>query len=104
MDNKKLKFKRLAKEIYGTCPGNTNDKQKQLFQMQLINTVDKNKTFFTKRQQVEAKRARELLNSVRFQSVEDIKVAIRMNLIRNNLVTNKYVHWIQRFMVQILAN
>ena len=53
MDNKKLKFKRLAKEIYGTCPGTTNDKQKQLFQMQLINTVDKNKTFFTKRQQVE---------------------------------------------------
>ena len=58
LDNKKVKFKIPSKEIYGTCPGTTYDKQKQLFQMQLINTVDKNKTFFTKRQQVEAKRAR----------------------------------------------
>ena len=40
------------------CPGTTNDKQKQLLKMHIINTVDENKTFFTKRQQAETKRAR----------------------------------------------
>ena len=38
------------------CPGTTDDEKKQLFQMQLINTVDKNKIFFTKRQQAKSKR------------------------------------------------
>ena len=50
MKNKKVKFKRPANRIYGTCPGTTNDEKKQLLQIQIINTVDKNKTFFTKRQ------------------------------------------------------
>ena len=45
VDNKKLNFKRLAKIIYGMCPGTTNDNKKQLFQMQPINTVDKDKIF-----------------------------------------------------------
>ena len=58
MDNKKVKFKRIANRIYGRCPGTTDDEQKQLSQMQLINTVDKNKTFFTERKQEEYKRAR----------------------------------------------
>ena len=38
------------------CPGTTDDEKKQLFQMQLINTVDKNKIFFNKRQQAKSKR------------------------------------------------
>ena len=60
VDKNKVQLKRLAKIIYEMCPGTTNDKQKQLLQMQLINNVDKNKTFFTKCQQAEAKRSREL--------------------------------------------
>ena len=58
-----------------------------------MNTVDKNKTFFTERQQVESKRAIELFNLVGGRSVEDLKSAIRMNLNRNNQVTNKAVQW-----------
>ena len=56
MDNKKVKFKIPENRIYGMCPGTTDDEKKQLFQMQLINTVDKNKIFFNKRQQAKSKR------------------------------------------------
>ena len=45
VDNKKVKLKRIANRIYEMSPGTTNDDQKQLLQMQLINTFDK-KIFF----------------------------------------------------------
>ena len=64
VDNKKVKFKRLSKRIYGMFPGTSNDKQKKLLQVQLINTVEENKKISTKCQQAEAKRARELFNLV----------------------------------------
>ena len=62
--NKKVKFKRIANIIYGMCPGTTDDEQKQLLKMQVINTVDENKTNF------------ELFNLVRCRSVEYLKAAI----------------------------
>ena len=74
------------------CLGTTNDKKRQLFQMQLINTIDKT-FFFTKHQQAEAKRARKLFNSVGCRSVDDLKSRIRMNLIIKNKVTNEAVQW-----------
>ena len=40
------------------CPGTTDDKQNQMLQMQLINTVDK-RTFSTERHKEEATRTRE---------------------------------------------
>ena len=61
--------------------------------MQLINTVDEKKIFFTKRQRAEAKKARELFISVGCLSVEYLKAAIRINYIKNNPVTNEAVHW-----------
>ena len=33
VDNKKVKFKRIPKRIYGMCPVTTNDDQKQLLKM-----------------------------------------------------------------------
>ena len=75
------------------CPGTTNDKQKQLLKMQPINTVERNKTFPTKRQQAEAKRARELFNLVGCQLVEYLKAAIQMNFIRDNPITNEADQW-----------
>ena len=75
------------------CPGTTDDKQKKLLQMQLMNTVEENKIFSTKCQQEEAKRARKLYNLVGCRSVEDLKLVIQMNLIRDNTVTNKAVQW-----------
>ena len=74
-------------------PGTTNDKQNKLLQMQLMNTVEENKTFSTTCQQAEAKRERELYNLVGCRSVGDLKLVIRMNLIRDNTVTNKAVQW-----------
>ena len=61
--------------------------------MQLNNIVDENKISCTKRQKLEAKRARELFNLVGCRSIEDFKVVIRMNLFKNNLVTNKAMQW-----------
>ena len=46
------------------CPGTTDDKQKKLLQMQLMNTVEENKKILTTFKQAEAKRARELFNLV----------------------------------------
>ena len=92
VNNKKVKFKRPANRIYVMCLGTTNDKKRQLFQMQLINTIDKT-FFFTKHQQAEAKRARKLFNSIGCRSVEDLKSRIRMNLIIKNTVTNEAVQW-----------
>ena len=37
---KEVNFKRTANRVYEMCPGTTHDEQKQLMQMQLINTVD----------------------------------------------------------------
>ena len=40
VNNKKVKFKRIANRIYGTCPGTTNENKQQLLQMQLLNTIE----------------------------------------------------------------
>ena len=44
-ENKKVKFNILANRIYEMCPVTTDDKQKQLLQMKIINTVDENNFF-----------------------------------------------------------
>ena len=74
-------------------PGTSNDKQKKLLQVQLINTVEENKKISTKCQQAEAKRARELFNLVGCQLVEYLKAAIQMNFIRDNPITNEANQW-----------
>ena len=44
VNDKKVNFNRLENIVYGMCPGTNDDKKNKLMQMQLINTVDKNKT------------------------------------------------------------
>jgi hypothetical protein len=53
--------------------------------------VDENKKFYTKRQFKRAKRARELLYSLGYPSINNIKVIIWMNAIKNNPVTTEDV-------------
>ena len=103
VDNKEVKFKRIANRIYGFCLVTTDDDQKQLLQMQLIYTVDR-KIFFTKRQQAGANRARELFNLVGCRSVEDIKAAIQINLIKIIQLTMNLCSGLQIFVVHILSN
>jgi hypothetical protein len=54
---------------------------------QFVNTVKKNKLFYTSRQFERAKRTRELYNTLGTPSLNDIKTIIQMNLINNNPVT-----------------
>jgi hypothetical protein len=48
--------------------------------------------FLSKRQQERAKKARELLEVMGTPTVDDLKAMIRMNLIKNNVVTTEDVN------------
>jgi hypothetical protein len=60
-------------------------------QAQFLETMDENKKFYTKRQFERAKRARELLYSLGYPSINDMKAIIQMNAIKNNPVTTEDV-------------
>jgi hypothetical protein len=57
----------------------------------LLETVDENKKFYTKHQFEQAKRARKLLYSLGYPSINDMKAMIQMNTIKNNPVTTEDV-------------
>jgi hypothetical protein len=59
---------------------------------QFLETVDENKKFYTKRQFEQAKQACELLYSLGYPSVNDMKAIIQMNAIKNNPVTTEDVN------------
>jgi hypothetical protein len=59
--------------------------------VQFLETVDENKKFYTKRQFKRAKRDRELLYSLGYPSINDMKAIIWMNAIKNNPVTTEDV-------------
>ena len=52
-------------------------------------SLDENKKFYTKRQFQQAKQACELLYSLRYLSINDMKAIIWMNAIKNNPVTTE---------------
>jgi hypothetical protein len=60
-------------------------------QAQFLETVDENKKFYTKCQFKRAKRARKLLYSLGYPSINDMKAIIWMNAIKNNPVTTEDV-------------
>ena len=79
-DNKTVRFNRLGKKLYVYKPSITK-------QLQLLNTVEENKTFFTQRQFDRAKRARDLYHALDTPSIQDFKAMLRMNSIIGNPVT-----------------
>ena len=52
-----------------------------------MNTIADDLTHFSQTQQAQAKRARELYHTLGIPSMKDLKHMIKMNLIRNNPVT-----------------
>jgi hypothetical protein len=64
-------------------------KQSNKTKVQLINTINKNKAFFTHCQFRQAKRAREFYLALRTPSIQDFKAILCMNFISNNPVTIK---------------
>lgn len=81
-NDKAVRFNRLHNNLYVFKPSIKT-------QVQLLNTVEENKTFFTQRQFERAKRARDLYHALGTPSVNDFKAMLRMNTIIGNPVTTE---------------
>ncbi|KAI2506113.1 Reverse transcriptase (RNA-dependent DNA polymerase) [Fragilaria crotonensis] len=81
-DDKAVRFTRLGNNLYVFKPPIKK-------QVQLLNTVEENKTFFTQRQFERAKRARDLYHALGTPSITDFKAMLRMNTIIGNPVTTE---------------
>ena len=79
---KLVRFTRLGNNLYVFKPPIKK-------QIQLLNTVEENKTFFTQRQFDRAKRARDLYHALGTPSINDFKAMLRMNTIIGNPVTTE---------------
>jgi hypothetical protein len=84
LSNKKVKFTKFDQGLYIYKP-----KIKQLIetQVQFINTINKNKAFFTHCRFEHAKQARELYHAYGTPSIQDFKAILCMNFISNYPVT-----------------
>jgi hypothetical protein len=88
---RKVKFKPLANGLYSLNPKKETQHQTHEGNFQMVNTLEENKNVFTPRQFERAKIARDLFHSLGCPSLMNLKVAIHMNLIRDNPVTTKDV-------------
>ena len=64
--------------------------------MALVNTIDKNKMFFTQKQYQRAKKARELFHALGTPSIKDFKNVIITNAIANNPVNQEDIDLAQQ--------
>ena len=78
--DKKIPFRKSAEGLYYYKPNITKKHS-------MVQTVEENKTFYSKRQVDRAKRARELLHALGCPSIADFKKAIKMNAIKDCPVT-----------------
>ena len=83
LPNKTVRFERIGNNLYVYKPRNKTIPQR----IQLLNTVNENKSFYTQRQFERAKRARDLYHALGTPSINDFKSILRMNMITNNPVT-----------------
>jgi len=93
MPDKTVKLKQFMNGLYAMDP---NDKES--FEMktqkpyQFLNTQEGNIRFMSARQQKRATLARELYESMGTPTVDDLKAMIRMNLMKNDVVTTAEVN------------
>ena len=80
-DDKTVRFARRGNNLYVIKP--------PIKGVQLLNTIEENKTFYTQRQFDKAKRARDLYHALGTPSIKDFKAMLRMNTITNNPVTTE---------------
>ncbi|KAI2501792.1 Reverse transcriptase (RNA-dependent DNA polymerase) [Fragilaria crotonensis] len=80
-DDKTVRFARRGNNLYVFKP--------PIKGVQLLNTIEENKTFYTQRQFDKAKRARDLYHALGTPSIKDFKAMLRMNTITNNPVTTE---------------
>jgi hypothetical protein len=92
MPDKIVKFKQFSNRLHVMDPNDKTSFEMKKKPYQFLTTVKDNMKFLSKRQQERAKKARELLEVMGTPTVDDVKAMIRMNLIRNNMVTTEDVN------------
>ncbi len=83
LTGKPVQFERLGNNLYVFTPPVKRNT------LQLLNTVEENKTFYTQRQFERAKRARDLYHALGTPLINDFKAILRMNTVTNNPVTTE---------------
>jgi hypothetical protein len=86
LPDKRIKFTKTDQGLYVFKP---KIRKTNRIESQFVNTIDKNKTFFTTQQVDKAKQARELYHALGTPSIQDFKAILCMNLIANNPVTTE---------------
>jgi hypothetical protein len=86
LPNKRIKFTKPDQGLYIFKP---KIKKTNRIGSPFVNTIDKNKIFFTTWQVDKAKQARELYHALGTPSIQDFKAILCMNLIATNLMTTE---------------
>ncbi len=90
--DKEVKFQCFGNNLYIYIPPQLKKNSEGILcQAQFISTLEENKTFYTKHQFEWARRACQLLHSLRNPLINDLKAIIWMNSIKNNPVTTEYI-------------
>jgi hypothetical protein len=85
MPDKTVRFERIGLNLYVYKPPMNKTKNR----VQLLNTVEENKSYYTQRQFERAKRARDLYHALGTPSIKDFKAMLRMNTVIGNPVTTE---------------
>ena len=101
LPDKPVKFTRTDQGLYVFKP---SIKQTTSQEVQLLNTIDENKAFYTHWQFEKAKRARDLYHVLGTPSTHDFKAILRMNIITNNPVTTKDIKIAQQIFGQDIGS
>jgi hypothetical protein len=92
MPDKIVKSKQFSNRLYAMDPNDDKSFELNKKPYQFLTTMEDNMKFLSKRQQKRAKQAQELYEAMGTPVVDDLKVMIRMNLIKNNVVTTDDVN------------
>jgi hypothetical protein len=92
MPDKIVKFKQFSNGLYDMDPNDKTSFEMKRKPCQFLTTVKDKMKFLSKRQQEQAERARGLLEVMGIPTVDNLKAMIRMNLIKNNVVTTEDVN------------
>ena len=85
LPTQKIKFSKTQQGLYAFKP----TIKKVIKETTLVNTIEENKLFFTPRQFLRAKKARELYHALGTPSIKDFKSIITTNAIADNPVNTE---------------
>ena len=101
LPHKIIKFERIPEGLYVLKMG--EDKQVKQ-QVQLLTTVEENKSFYSNRQFERAKKARLLYHAVGTPSVKDFKTMINLNAIKDNPITVQDIEMAEKIFGPDISN